>query len=291
MAGNPVFNKFERDMAHGQYAGFGSQQTQQPQFGQYGAPQQAPYGQQQFGQPGQYQGEQFGGPTFPQQPERTVTIDDVVTKTLGLFALLLTTGAVGWFAAAQSQPVGAALWLGGMFATIAIGFMISFKKKISVPLIVAYSAIEGLFLGAISQFFNATAPGVVAQAVLATLCVFVGMFAGWKFGLVKVTDRSMKIFGFAALGYFIFGMINLVLQMTGVLGSFGFFSMGTFGIVLCLIAVALASYSLAVSFETITRAERMGAEEKTSWLLAHGLIVSLAWLYLELLRLFMVTRD
>lgn len=290
MAGNPVFDRFDKDLARGEYAGFGSRQ--QPQYGQYGTQQpyqpqmpQQPYGGGQWGQQAPYQ------PPTEAYSGRTMTLDDVVTKTLLLFAMLLVTGAVGWFAADHSQPVGLALWLGGMFGTIALGFVIGFKKTISVPLIMGYALLEGLFLGAVSQFFNEQFPGIVAQAVLATLCVFVGMFAGWKFGLIRVTDRSRKIFGFAILGYFLFAMVNLVLQFTGVLGGFGFFSMGTFGIVLCLIAVALASYSLAVSFDTVQRGVAAGVPEKTSWLLAHGLIVSVAWLYIELLRLFAISRD
>ncbi len=299
MAGNPVFDRFDKDLARGEYAGFGSRQ--QPQYGQYGQAQpyqpqfqQPQFGQQAAGQWGQQvpQGYETQQPYQTQAaPGRTMTLDDVVTKTLLLFGMLLVTGVAGWFAASHSQPVGLALWLGGMLGTIVLGFVISFKKTISVPLIMGYALLEGAFLGAVSQFFNTQWPGVVGQAVLATLCVFVGMFAGWKFGLIKVTDRSRKIFGFAILGYFLFAMVNLVLQMTGVLGDFGFFSMGTFGIVLCLIAVALASYSLAVSFDTINRGVAAGLPEKTSWLLAHGLIVSVAWLYIELLRLFAISRD
>lgn len=293
MAGNPVFDRFDKDLARGDYAGFGSRQ--QPQYGQLGQGQ--PY--QPDMQQRQYGGGQWGqqAPQSPQPydtgsaPGRTMSMDDVVTKTLLLFAMLLATGAAGWFAASHSQPVGLGLWIGGMLATIALGFVIAFKKTISVPLIVTYALLEGAFLGAVSQFFNTQWPGVVGQAVLATLCVFVGMFAGWKFGVIKVTDRSRKIFAFAAMGYFLFAMVNLVLQMTGVLGNFGFFSMGTFGIVLCLVAVALASYSLAVSFDTIARGVAAGVPEKTSWLLAHGLIVSVAWLYIELLRLFAISRD
>lgn len=308
MATNPVFDRFEKDLQRGEYAGFGNRQ--QPQYGQYGQgqPYPGPQGnQQQYGQPGQYgqpnpyapqqpQAPGYGSPEFgtPMAPETTgrrMTLDDVVAKSLALFGLLLISAGAGWAIAANDQGAGLAIWMGGMIAGIVLGFVISFKKTISVPLIVAYSVIEGAFLGAISQFFNTQWNGIVAQAVLATLCVFAGMFAGWKFGLIKVTDRTRKIFGFAALGYLLFALVNLVLQMTGVLGDFGFFSMGTFGMVLCLFAVALASYSLAIAFDTIQYAANAGVPEKTSWLLAHGLIVSVAWLYLELLRLLAISRD
>lgn len=295
MATNPVFDRFEKDLQRGEYAGFGNRQ--QPQYGQYGTPPQ----QQQYGQPQQYgQQAQWGQPAPQQQPVdygmqpgsgRTMTVDDVVAKSLGLFALLLISGAAGWLISDQNPGVGLAIWMGGMIAGIVLGFVISFKKTISVPLIVAYAVIEGAFLGAISQFFETQWNGIVPQAVLATLCVFVGMFAGWKFGVIKVNDRTRKVFAFAAMGYFLFAMVNLVLQWTGVLGQFGFFSMGTFGMILCLFAVALASYSLAIAFDTIQYAANAGVPEKTSWLLAHGIVVSVAWLYLELLRLLAISRD
>lgn len=308
MATNPVFDRFEKDMQRGEYAGFGNRQ--QPQYGQYG--QGDPYAgpqnsQQAYGTPGQYGqmnpnamqqpqapgygSPEFGAPMAPEATGRRMTLDDVVAKSLGLFGLLLISAGAGWMVAANNRPAGMAIWMGGMIAGIVLGFVISFKKTISVPLIVAYAVIEGAFLGAISQFFNTMFDGVVPQAVLATLCVFAGMFAGWKFGLIKVNDRTRKIFAFAALGYFLFAMVNLVLQFTGVLDQFGFFSMGTFGMILCLFAVALASYSLAIAFDTIQYAANAGVPEKTSWLLAHGLIVSIAWLYLELLRLLAISRD
>ena len=137
-----------------------------------------------------------------------------------------------------------------------------------MPLILAYAVVEGLFVGAASQYFNTVWPGVVAQAVLGTACVFVAMFAGWKFGLIRVTERSRKIFFMAVIGYMLFGLINLVLQFTGVLGGFGFFGMGGIGIALCLIGIALAAYSLAIDFDSITRAVQAGLPEKYSWL--HG---------------------
>ncbi len=304
MATNPVFSRFNRDLSQGKYAGIG---RQQPQFGQHG--QAAPYNPPprdaygpppgQYGQQGQFAQQGYGGPqagpTYaPQAPEQTgraMTLDDVVMRTLILFGLLVASGAVAWFVAADSQPVGLGLWLGGMVIGLVLGLVIAFKKTVSVPLILAYAVVEGAFVGACSQFFNTMWPGVVGEAVLGTVCVFVAMFAGWKFGLIRVTDRSRKIFGMAVLGYVLFSVVNVVLQMTGVLGGFGFFDMGAIGIALCLIGIALAAYSLAVDFDSITRATQAGLPEKYAWLMAHGLIVTVVWLYLELLRLLARLRN
>lgn len=327
MASNPVFKRFNQDLAAGRYAG-----DQQPQYGQFGTPQQqqaAQYGapQQPYGQPQQGYGQQQYGaqPTYPQpghpqqgygqqygQPEqypgagyaagpggqrpyadsRRMTLDDVVTKTLALFGILLVAAAFGWFVAKDSQAAGMGLFLGGMVVGLVIGLVISFKRIISVPLILTYAAAEGLFLGAASAFFNQMYPGVVSEAVLATLCVFAGMFAGWKFGLIRVTERSRKIFAMMVMGYFLFALINVVLVWTGVFSSpFGAGGSGSLGIIISLFAVGLASYSIAVDFDTIQRGVNSGLPEKYSWLMAHGLLVSVVWLYVELLRLFARMRN
>ncbi len=314
MANNPVFSRFDRELSEGKYADLG-----RPQYGQrgqgmpYDPPARDPYGPPSGGYgrqgavsspgyPGQQQGygaqgslaQDFGvSPATPGTGGvgRAMTVDDVVMKTLVLFSILVASALVAWFVSAGNRPVGTALWMGGMVIGIALGFAIAFKKKLSVALILLYAVVEGVFVGAASQFFNSMFPGVVAQAVLGTACVFVAMFAGWKFGIVRVTARSRKMFLFAILGYFLFGMINFVLQLTGVLGQFGFFGMGAVGIGLCLLGIALASYSLAIDFDSITRATQAGLPEKYSWLMAHGLIVTVVWLYLELLRLLARLRN
>jgi uncharacterized YccA/Bax inhibitor family protein len=305
MASNPVFNRFNEDLSKGRVSGA------QPQYGQFSSPeqqQQARY-RQQGGYPGAPQGGGYPGfqQGYPQQPGQSMpdlekaydapsatatqsgrmTLDDVVTKTLGLFGIMLVFAAIGWFVGKENQGAGMALWLGGMIVGLVIGFVISFKRVISVPLILLYAVCEGLFVGAASGFFNQVYPGVVAEAVLATLCVFVGMFAGWKFGLIRVTERSRKIFGLMAMGYFLFALVNVALVWTGVVHNpFGVGGNGPLGIIISVIAVGLASYSLAVDFDSIQRGVQARLPEKYSWLMAHGLLVTVVWLYIELLRLF-----
>lgn len=305
MANNPVFDRFEKQMQHGEYAGFGNQ-PRQAQPG-HGGP--AP---QQFGQ--QYGGPQYGAPQYsgqhgqpapsPQQLEEMysqgtagpghtgrMTVDDVVMKTLGLFALVLAFAVGGWFAAETSEAVGMGLWGLGLIGTLGLGLAIAFKKTISVPLIVAYAVLEGLFVGAISQFFNTLWPGIVAQAVLGTMCVFAGMFVAWKTGLIKVTAKSRRIFGMALMGYMLFAVVNFAFAM--IAGEqFGALGLNKpIGLAIGAFAILLASYSLAVNFDSIDRGVQAGVPEKTSWLMAHGLIVTLVWLYLEILRLLAILQS
>jgi len=120
------------------------------------------------------------------------------------------------------------------------------------------------------------------------MATFAGMFIAWKVGVIKVTDRSRRIFGMAVIGYLLFGLVNLVFAFaTGGWGLIG----SQFGLLICVVGVGMAAYSLAIDFDTIDRAVAAGLPERYSWLMGHGLIVSLVWLYLELLRLFTRARN
>jgi uncharacterized YccA/Bax inhibitor family protein len=214
-----------------------------------------------------------------------VTLDDVVMKTLGLFTIVVLVGAATWFTVAGNINLSLPLMLAGMFGSLALGLLIAFRKTISVPLIVVYAVLEGVLVGAISEVFEQRWPGVVTTAVIATVCTFAGMFLGWKFGLIKVTDKSRRIFGMAIMGYLLFSLVNVVAAFMGVGQHWGFGGTGLMGIGISVLGVGLASYSLAIDFDSVDRAVAAQLPERYSWLLAHGLIVTLVWLYLEFLRL------
>jgi uncharacterized YccA/Bax inhibitor family protein len=280
MASNPVFNRIEREAQQG-YAGFGR------------APQQAPAPS--WGQPGTMTDRQlqdlYNQPSATPVQAGRVTMDDVVMKTAGLFTLVLVFAGIGWALAPTS--LGGVVILGGIAATLVLGLVIAFKKTISVPLIVGYAVVEGLMVGAISFTYSTlfdppgtpVFEGIVAQAVIATLSVFAGMLLAYKTGLIKVTAKFRRVMTMAVIGYAIFALVNLgyVLFFGG--SMFGFGGSGAIGIGISLFAIGLASLSLAVDFDSIDRAIAAGAPQKYSWLLAHGLIVTLVWLYLEILRL------
>lgn len=281
MASNPVFNRIEREAEQG-YAGFRDRGPQPPQpAGSWGATDQMTDRQLQdlYSQPS----------AGPVQTGR-LTLDDVVMKFSGLFALVLVFAGVGW--ALAPSPIGPVIMLGGIAATLVLGLVIAFKKTISVPLIVAYAVVEGLFVGAISQIYSVqfdpegtpAFQGIVAQAVIATLSVFVGMLLAYKTGLIKVTEKFRRIMTMAIIGYAIFAVVNLGYALISG-EQFGLGGTGALGMAISVFAIGLASFSLALDFDSIERAIAAGAPQKYSWLLAHGLIVTLVWLYLEILRL------
>lgn len=281
---NPVFDRLDKQITKGDYAGFDrGAGTSGASAG--GAVQDTVNSRQLQ--------DMYNQPSARPVQMRRVTLDDVVMKTLGLFSLLLVVAAASWitvdnYVTTNNGDIGLAMgvMLGAMLAGLAVGLVIAFKKTINVPLIVLYSALEGVVVGTISVVFEKYYPGLVATAVIATLCTFAGMFLGWRFGIIKVTDKSRRIFGLAIIGYLLFGLVNLVVVLVSGSGSgFGIGGTGPLGIAISVLGVGLASYSLAIDFDSVDRAVKAELPEKYSWLLAHGLIVTLVWLYLEILRL------
>lgn len=301
MATNPVFNRIDKEAQ--QYAGF----NQAPQ----GAPQQA-YGPGPQGQPGMPMGQP--GPRGAMSPEQLeqmyqqppagpvqtgrLTLDDVVMKSMALFGVLLVVAAATWVFVDPRQMVGGIgnpelampIWLLGMFGSLGLSFAIGFSKTVNVPLIVVHAVLQGMFIGAVSVTFETIYPGVVATAVMATLGTFVGMFIAWKAGFIKVSSKSRRIFGMMAMGYLVFLLLNLGAAFMGFGDGWGIYG-GPLGIIISLLGVGLASYSLAVNFDSIDRGINAGAPQKYSWLMGHGLVASLVWLYIEFLRLFAILQS
>jgi uncharacterized YccA/Bax inhibitor family protein len=281
---NPVFSQVNREIQQG-YAGFGQQRAgQQPGYNPAGM-----QGVQDRMTSDQLEQMYDAPPAGPIQTGR-LTFDDVIMKTLGLFVLLLAAAAGSWFLTRGNPGLLTPIWIGGMVVGLGLGLAIAFMKKVSVPLIVLYAVVEGAFLGAFSLVMEQRWPGIVMTAVIATLCTFVGMFVGYRFGLIKVTSRSRKIFGMMLIGYLLFSFVNVIGLMLGWTSGWGFGGSGLLGIGISLLGVGLASYSLAVDFDDIQKAVSAGMPEKYSWLLAHGLIVTLIWLYIEMLRLLAILR-
>jgi uncharacterized YccA/Bax inhibitor family protein len=247
-------------------------------------------------QPGQYG--QYGGAGQPvdaadldamyQSPSATtadtrrMTYDDVIIKTGGLLALLVVVAAATW--TLVPRPMLGIVMIVGLIGGLVLGLVNAFKKNPSPALIVAYTVFEGAFLGAISLMFNQIAEGAVWQAVLGTASVFAVSLFLFRSGKVRVTPKFTRWLMFALLGYALFSLINFVLLMTGVLDGFGMRN-GPIGVIVGLVAVGLAAASLIVDFDSIKRGVEAGVPARMAWAAAFGLLVTLIWLYLELLRL------
>ena len=233
-----------------------------------------------------------------------MSIEDTVWKTVGLFAILLVTAVVGWvWTASTFNPatgdVSLVPWMVGALGGFVLAMVITFtsRKKVRPALIFGYAALEGLFVGAISAFFETIWPGIVMQASLATFAVVGVTLALFASGKIRASKKMTKIVMIAMFGYLAFSVLNLILMWTGVLAPdmmFGMYSAKIAGIPLGLIigvlVVIMAAYSLVLDFDQIQQGVRNGAPRKYGWLGAFGIMVTVVWLYVEILRMIAILR-
>ncbi len=235
-----------------------------------------------------------------------MTVEDTVWKTVGLFAILVVTAVVGWIwsmagvSAANPQP-SIAPWLIGALGGFVLAMVVSFSKKVRPPLIFAYAALEGLFIGSISAFFEYVYPGIVLQATLATLSVVGVTLALFASGKVRASKRATKVWMIAMIGYLVFSLINVVMMMFGAFpagsaGAFGALSsvklLGIpLGIIIGIFVVIMAAYSLVLDFDAIQQGVRNGAPRQYGWLGGFGIMVTVVWLYVEVLRILAIARS
>ncbi len=268
---NPAFSRGFGNAGPGQqYAGWGNapQYGAPPQYGQYGAP--AP--QDQYAAPSPY------GTTAA---TRYMTMDDVVTKTGISFLVTVLAAAATW-----AMPGNAAwgLALPAVLVAFVLGLVISFKQIANPVATLAYGALYGVALGAISEAFNTIYPGIVMQAVIGTFGVFAGMLVVYKTGAVRVTPKFTRWLIGAMIGVLVLIVVNLIASFFTP-GGLGLRDGGPLAIVFSLVVIAIAAFSLLLDFDMADEAIRRGAPAKFAWYIAFGLLVTVVWLYLEILRL------
>ena len=217
----------------------------------------------------------FAGPDASPLQTGRMTMDDVVMRTATLFAVLVAVGAFAWGA---NNP---ALAMVGFFGGFALAMVNIFSKKVRVPLIVAYAAAQGLALGTISRIYNEAYSGIVGQAVIGTLCAFGGILVAYRSGKIRVTPKFTRIMLGALMGYFVFALITMFTGRPG----------GATGLLVAVAAVALATFFLVLDFDQIEKTIAAGAPQQESWRSAFGLMVTIVWLYLEVLRLLSILRS
>lgn len=217
-------------------------------------------------------------------PQR-MTVDDVIGKTALLLGLLTLTAAASWALELYALAFPAAL------VGLVLALVVIFKKEPSPGLSMAYAAVEGVFLGAVSRLFDEAYPGIAVQAVGGTVLCFGTVLWAYKSGRLRATPRFRKVITIAMVSIFALYMVNLVVTLFGA-NAFGFIrDSGPVGILFSVAVITVASLSFVLDFDLIEEAERQGAPEKFAWKAAFGLVVGLVWLYLEMLRLLAKLRD
>jgi len=209
-----------------------------------------------------------------------------------LFLLVMATASITWNAFSQGKDVTSWLWIGliGGFITAII---LIFKPVWAAFLAPVYALFEGAFIGGVSAIYNfafkgaettGTTGGIVMQAVGLTFAVVIAMFALYRFRVIKATERFKSVIITATAGIAIFYLLAIVLRLFHVDMPL-IHSSGTLGIVFSLVVVCIAALNLILDFDRIETGAAMGAPKYMEWYGAFGLLVTIVWLYLEILRL------
>lgn len=237
--------------------------------------------------------EMYDRPTTLNDRE-VMTVEDTISKSAISFGLLLAGAAVGWFTA-TAMPW---LWIGAALVGFVLGLVNSFKREPSPALILTYAAVQGVFVGAISAFFETITPGIVGQAVIATLVVVGVTLALFASGKIRASAKATKIFLVALIGYAVFSLVNFGLMIFGGTDSaFGLRSEPSFlfgipwGVIIGVFVVILAAYSLVLDFDFVQQGVRNRAPRKYGWTAAFGIMVTVIWLYLEILRMLAIMQS
>ncbi len=218
---------------------------------------------------------------------KTMTVQGTVNKAFVLLAVLLMTAGWSWSRVNDPEAVGFIRM--AFFVSMAAGFVLAiattFKPRwapVSAPI---YAACQGVFLGILSAFFEARYPGIVMQATGLTFSVMLAMLMGYKAGWLQATPGLRKGLMIAMGGIFLFYMVVMIAGFFNIAPP-GFVNGATpLGIAFSLFVVGIASMSLILDFDFIEKASNEGLEKHMEWYAGFSLMVTLIWLYVEILRL------
>jgi uncharacterized YccA/Bax inhibitor family protein len=228
---------------------------------------------------------EVAAPTIIDTGDR-MTMSSVLKRTGLLFLLLLVGAGFGW---ANAVAIGPIFW-GALISTIILLIVTVIRPqwvKVTGPL---YALAEGVLVGAISRIYSDIWDGIVVQAVLATLAVFVAMLFLYANRIIRVTQRLRSTIILATVGVALFYVVSIVLSLFGADMPF-VWDGGAFSILISAVIVGIAAFNLLLDFDIIEHGIREGAPAWMSWFAAFGLMVTVVWLYLEILRLLALTRD
>ncbi len=213
-----------------------------------------------------------------------MTVNGTITKTAILGAILILSASVTWqMALSATSTLAIPLAIGGVIGGLILALIISFNQKSAPYLAPVYAVAEGLFLGAISALLNAAYEGIVTKAIFLTFAILASMLVLYRLRIIKVTNKFKMVVFTATMGIFVFYALTFVLGLFGV--HLSLFGAGTIGLLISLGIVIVAALWLAIDFDYIEEGAALGAPKYVEWYAAFGLMVTLVWLYVEILRL------
>ena len=220
--------------------------------------------------------------------ENAMTIKGTLNKFGFMLLMLMGSAFYSWKEADNAGANVMPLILGGAIGGLVIAIILMFKKEWAPYLAPLYALLEGLFIGAVSSFFNQAYPGIVMQAVGLTFSVGIGMYFLYAMRIIRATEKFKSVLITATVGIALFYFAIMILRMFNVNidETMPFVNDSSmYGIGFSLLIVAIAALNLILDFDMIEQGAEMGAPKYMEWYGAFGLMVTFVWLYMEILRL------
>jgi len=228
----------------------------------------------------------FGNTGYISNTENVMTLQGTVNKTGFLLTFLILAAAWTWnLYFESSNPASVTPWLiGGGLGGFVVAIITTFKKNLSPITAPIYAVLEGLFLGSLSALFESRFPGIVVQAVGLTFGTLFALLMAYRSGLIKATENFKLGVTAATGGICLLYLISFILSFFGT-GIPYIHQSGIIGIGFSMFVVVIAALNLVLDFDFIENASENGAPKYMEWYGAFGLLVTLVWLYIEILRL------
>jgi uncharacterized YccA/Bax inhibitor family protein len=231
----------------------------------------------------------------PAAPTRTMTLDDVVVRTVILLAVTGVTGAASWLLLPDG-PIMALAMFGSMISALVLGLVIAFARITNPFVISAYAVLQGVLLGVVSRYFEARFEGIVLQAVIGTFGVFAVMAVLYKLKVIRATPMFARIVIGALVGVVLLSLANFIVALLPGDANLGLVEYGLDGevgwlpIVFSLVCIVVGALTFILDFDAVEKGTRYGLPEKYGWYCAFGLLVGLIFLYWQILRLLSYLR-
>ena len=225
-----------------------------------------------------------------EESTEVMTVKGTAFKSIVLIFMVLAGAAYTWKVFYEAiNPASVTPWMwGGAIGGFIVAIIISFKPNLAQYLAPVYAVLEGLFLGAISAMFNQafaeSAPGIVMNATLLTILTAFAMLIVYRTGLIKVNNKFIRIITTAVGAIALYYFVNIILSRFGV-NLVMLHNSGPLSIGISLVIIGVAAFSLLLDFNFIEKASQQGAPKYMEWYGAFALMVTLIWLYLEILKL------
>ena len=220
-----------------------------------------------------------------------MTIQGTVNKVALMLLTVIASGAFVWYRFSRAMDFAevSTLFYGGLIGGFVVSLVIIFKRELAPKLALPYAVLEGLVLGGISAFMERSYPGIVSTATVLTFGTFAALLATYQSGLIRATDSFRRMVISATGAIAIYYLLSFAFSFFGINLPL-LHDSGMAGIIFSLIVVGVAAMNLVLDFDFIERGALQGAPKYMEWYGAFGLMVTLVWLYIEILRLLAKTR-